>query len=129
MADKQFRSANVTYTPKEKRLKNESDAFSQKEISYDDTPLIFPPGMEKVFLVLYFISLPYITGLMFLFFYVGEGKTELFFALNEESSFILTWAIGYEILATLLLLFIIKAAISFSMGNAKKGARRDFQRP
>ena len=129
MSDNKFRTSHVTYTPKEKRLKNESDTFSQKEITYDDTPLIFPPGFEKLFLLMYFISLPYIVGLMFLYFYVGEGKTELFLSLNEDSSFILTWAIGYEILATLVLLLIIRAAIKFSVKNAKKGARRDFQRP
>jgi len=129
MANDKFNNSHVTYAPKEKRLTNESDEFSKQEITYDSTPLIFPAGFEKLFLLLYFISLPYIAGLMFLFFYVGEGKTELFLSLNEESSFILTWAIGYEILAALTLLFIIKAAISFSVQNAKKGARRDFRRP
>ncbi len=129
MPNDKFSNSSVTYVPKEKRIKNESDDFSKQEITYDSTPLIFPPGLEKLFLILYFISLPYIAGLMFLFFYVGEGKTELFLSLNEESSFILTWAIGYEILAAITLLFIIKAAISFSIQNAKKGATRNFRRP
>lgn len=129
MAGHQFNNSHVTYTPKEKRIKNKEETFSQKEITFDDTPLLFPPGMEKIFLVLYFISLPYIAGLMFLFFYVGEGETELFLSLNEDSSFILTWAIGYEILATIVLLFIIKSAISFSVQNARKGGRKNFQRP
>ena len=80
------------------------------------------------FLVIYFITLPYITGLLFLFFYVAEGKAELFFSLNDDSSFIMSWAIGYEILATLFILYIIKSAIAFSMKNRTKG-RAHFTRP
>lgn len=129
MANNGFNNTNVAYAPKEKRLKNESDKFTQQQITYEDSPLIFPAGFEKLFLLVYFISLPYIAGLMFLFFYVGEGKVELFLSLNEESSFILTWAIGYEILAGLTLLLIIKEAISFSVANAKKGANKNFKRP
>jgi len=85
--------------------------------------------MEKLFLAIYFVLLPYIAGLIFLFTYVAEGKPELFLSLNDESSFILTWAIGYEIIATLVLLYIIKSAISFSMENSKRRRNNKFQRP
>ena len=129
MQQKKFENTHVTYAPKKKPIRNTNDKFSQQAVTFDDTPLLFPAGMEKLFLLVYFVSLPYIAGLMFLFFYVGEGKTELFLSLNEESSFILTWAIGYEILAGLAILLIIKSAISFSIENSKKGARKNFQRP
>lgn len=121
-------NTRVTYTPKEKRIKNTNDKFSQQAITYDDTPLFFPSGLEKLFLIVYFISLPYIAGLLFLFFFVGEGNTELFLSLNDESSFILTWAIGYEIIASILILAIIKSAISFSIENSR-GPNKNFQRP
>jgi len=68
-------------------------------------------------------------GLLFLFFYVAEGKAELFLSLNDDSSFILTWAIGYEVLATFFILYIIKSAISFSLENSKKGNKSHFTRP
>lgn len=129
MQKNKFENTHVTYAPKPKPLKNESDKFSQKQITFEDTPLLFPAGFEKLFLLLYFITLPYIAGLMFLFFYVGEGRTELFLSLNEDSSFILTWAIGYEILASLILLYIVKLAISFSINNSRRGARKNFKRP
>ncbi|HFQ62620.1 MAG TPA: hypothetical protein ENK39_10030 [Epsilonproteobacteria bacterium] len=129
MQKNKFENTHVTYAPKQKPLKNESDKFSQKQITFEDTPLLFPAGFEKFFLLIYFVTLPYIAGLMFLFFYVGEGKTELFLSLNEDSSFILTWAIGYEILASLILLYIVKLAISFSINNSKRGARKNFKRP
>ena len=128
MNNNHFDKTHVTYAPKEKRIKNTHDKFSQQVITYDDTPLFFPSGLEKLFILVYFISLPYITGLLFLFFYVGEGSTELFLSLNEESSFILTWAIGYEIIAAILILSIIKSAIAFSIENTK-GPNKHFQRP
>jgi len=106
-----------------------SNSFAKQEVDLTETPLFFPAGFEKVFLAIYFVALPYITGLLFLFFYVAEGKAELFLSLNDESSFILTWAIGYEIIATLILLLIIKSAITFSMQNSKKGRNQHFTRP
>ncbi len=119
---------NINYTI-EKKYSKSAKKFTEKEVTFDDTPLFFPDGFEKIFLVIYFITLPYISGLLFLFFYVAEGKEELFLSLNEESSFILTWAIGYEILAGLALLFIIKSAISFSVENSRKGRNKEFRRP
>ena len=106
-----------------------SNSFSKKEVDLNETPLFFPQGFEKIFLAIYFMVLPYIAGLLFLFFYVADGKTELFLSLNDDSSFILTWAIGYEIIAVLLILLIIKSAISFSMENHKNGKRSHFVRP
>ena len=106
-----------------------SNSFTQQNVDLTDTPLFFPQGFEKIFLGIYFIVLPYIAGLLFLYFYIAEGKTEMFLSLNDDSSFILTWAIGYEIIAGLALLYIVKSAISFSMENHKKGKRAHFTRP
>ncbi|WP_295418232.1 hypothetical protein [Sulfurovum sp.] len=117
---------NINYTIEKKQSKS-AKKFTEKEVTFDDAPLFFPEGFEKIFLVIYFISLPYIAGLLFLFFYVAEGKKELFLSLNEESSFILTWAIGYEILATLAILYIVKSAISFSKNLHNRNKK--FQRP
>ena len=120
---------NMIHSSKEKPIKNKSTKFSQQDVDLENTPLFFPDGFEKLFIAIYFVSLPYIAGLLFLFFYVAEGKAELFLSLNEESSFILTWAIGYEILAAIILLYIVKMAIGFAKENAVKGASRDFRRP
>ena len=103
------------------------NSFAQQKVELSETPfLFFPAGLEKVFLAIYFISLPYITGLLFLFFYVADGKIELFSSLNQDSSFILTWAIGYEILAVLALLYLVKSAISFSRDIALNGRNETF---
>jgi hypothetical protein len=102
------------YAPKERRLKNNTN-FSQQNVTLSNTPLFFPEGFEKLFFGLYFISLPYVMGLLFLFLYVASGKLDLFLSLNKDSSFLLTWAIGYEIIAVFILLYIIKKAFGFSL--------------
>jgi hypothetical protein len=117
----------ITYTSKNKPIKTPK-SFSQQEVNLQNVPLFFVEGFEKLFLAIYFISLPYIAGLFFLFFHIAKGKTEIFLSLNDESSFILTWAIGYEIIATLILLYIAKSAVSFTMNNHKRG-KKHFQRP
>ena len=119
----------ISYSPREARIKNKEDSFSKQKVTFDDTPLFFPAGFEKLFLLIYFITLPYIAGLLFLFFYVANGKSELFLSLNDDSSFFLTWAVGYEIIAGLIMLWIIKRAISFSYGTHKSNKKKVFHRP
>ena len=119
----------ISYSPREARIKNKESKFTQQKVTFDDTPLFFPAGFEKLFLAIYFVTLPYIAGLLFLFFYVANGKKELFLSLNDDSSFFLTWAIGYEIIAALIILWIIKSAIAFSYGNHQRGKKKEFRRP
>jgi hypothetical protein len=94
-----------------------------------DSPLFFPAGLEKVFLAIYSISIPYIVGLMFLYFYVAHAKTETFLALSESSSFFMTWAIGYEMIAVLSILWFVKSAITFSIKASKNKTKQGFRRP
>lgn len=103
--------------------------FSQQNVDLSKTPLFFPEGFEKIFLPIYFVTLPYIAGLFFHFLYVAEGNIELFISLNEQSSFMLTWAIGYEIIAVLIILWIVKMSIIFASESSKPGVKKQFQRP
>jgi hypothetical protein len=103
--------------------------FSQKKVDLAQTPLFFPEGFEKIFLAIYFFTLPYLAGLLFLFFYVAKGKLELFSSLYKESYFILTWAIGYELLAALILIYIFKMALGFANESRKSGIKQQFRRP
>ena len=119
----QYDPNGIQYSPRSKRLKSSKNdvKFLQQEVDLKSTPLYFAAGYEKIFLAIYFILLPYITGLLFLFFYISEGKYELFLSLNQDYFFILTWAIGYEILAILILLYVLKSAFSFSKKNDNTG--------
>ena len=41
--------------------------FSKQEVDLQKTPLFFPEGFEMIFLAIYFVILPYIAGILFLF--------------------------------------------------------------
>ena len=119
MANAHLMNKKVRPKPEEYPLQV-SNKFAEQKVDLQKTPLFFPEGFENIFLTIYFITIPYITGILFLFLYASEGNTELFLSVNEFSSFIVTWAIGYEILAVLGILYIIKMAISFSTAKHKK---------
>ncbi len=106
----------ITYSQQKKSIKS-SKKFLQQEVELAETPLFFPKGFEHIFLVIYFMSLPYFAGLFFLFFYVANGDYKIFLSLDNTNSYILTWAIGYEILGIITLLVIVKNGISFSLQN------------
>jgi len=91
--------------------------FSKEEVDFTRTPLFFPESFEKLFLALYFFILPYITGVLFLFFYISKGKTALFLPLYENSSSILIWAIGYETLVGLMVLLGFKMLIGMILDS------------
>ena len=120
--------STTLFSKTEKPIRNKSTKFSQQEVDLSQTPLFFPEGYEQIFLAIYFISLPYIAGLLFQFFYISDSKVELFLSLNEQSAFLLTWTIGYEIIAAIILLFIVKMALSFANESRKSGVR-EFRRP
>ena len=129
MEEKKTAPSLKIHSSKEKPIQNNNTNFAQKNVELSETPLFFPEGFEKVFLVIYVISLPYIVGLIFLFFVVAESNVERFLAVNQESAFFLTWAIGYEIIAVLIILWVIKMAIGFAHESSKPSVRTPFKRP
>jgi len=128
MVENKVTQTSKIHSSREKPIQNKNNKFSQKDVELSETPLFFPEGFEKIFLVIYIISLPYIMGLLFIFFVVAESNVDRFLAINQDSSFFLTWAIGYEILATLTLLWIIKMALGFANASRKPGEKQ-FKRP
>ena len=67
--------------------------------------LISPAGFEGIMYTLYFVLIPYSVGALFLFLFIAHVSFEKFLQLDLASLFIV-WAIGYEMLAVLLLFFI-----------------------
>ncbi len=72
---------------------------------------IIPEGYGGIIYFTFLIFGPWITGILFLFFYVSGGSIDTFSSL--ESNAMLTWVIGYEILAGLILLLIFKKLIGY----------------
>jgi len=113
----------IKHAPEEKPIQS-YDRFSEQEVDLQKTPLFFPGGYENIFLTLYFIFLPYIIGISFLFFYASEANMAFFLSVNELSSVIATWAIGYEIIAVVIVICVIKMAFSSHTLKEKQPFRR-----
>ncbi len=84
--------------------KKKSASFAKKEVDFSDY-LYVPEGLEPVVYTIYFVLIPYIAGLIFLFFAIAGSDWENF-KLVEISAFFIVWIIGYEIVATVILLCI-----------------------
>ena len=108
-----------------KKIRRRKQSFAQQEVDLKKTPfLFFPPGKEMLFLGIYFVTIPYIVGLVFLFFYVSNGKPSIFGSISTDTNFFMVWALGYEIVAAFILLMIVKSAITFSARNTQKSSKR-----
>jgi len=106
---------------KKKAKNNRAASYMRQEVDLQKTPfLFFPPGKEFLFLAIYFVTLPYIVGLVFLFFYVADGEASIFGAVSTDSNFFLVWIIGYELLAAFIVTWIVKNAIMFTIRNSQK---------
>ena len=106
-------------TPVRKKEKNlTKHHYIHHEVDLQKTPfLLFPPGKEMLFLGIYFITVPYIVGILFLFTYIAEFNISVFRAVGTDSSLLLTWTVGYEIIAAIILLYIMINAVKFSLKN------------
>jgi len=82
-------------------------SFAQKEIDVKAF-IIAPEGYEAFMFVIYFLTVPYLVGLAFLYLFVAKASFSHF--LNVKiSSFFVIWAIGYEIIAVIALTLIAYA--------------------
>jgi hypothetical protein len=67
-----------------------------------------PDGNEDITILTLFTLLPYITGIIFAFIVIAGGSITRLISLGKYHSFPLLWAIGYEILAFVILVWILK---------------------
>ena len=107
MVEKSRRSSNS----KNGKQKVKSNSFGSQKINLKDH-LFIPDGMEFVAYSFYILVIPYVTGALFLFFTVAGGDMSNFLLLNQ-SSILIVWAIGYEISATLALLYILSLYVRY----------------
>ncbi len=87
-----------------RKKKKKKSSFASKKVEVKE--LVWAPeGYEGTFIFLYFVSVPYITGAIFLFLGIAQADYSSFMKLNTTAFFIV-WAIGYEIVATVSLIYI-----------------------
>ncbi|MEA1893048.1 MAG: hypothetical protein U9N33_10130 [Campylobacterota bacterium] len=90
---------------KKKIKKKKNTTFAKQEVDLKDY-LYVPEGYEFFVYTFYFLVIPYVTGVVFLFFTVA-GADFSNFSLLDKSAFFIVWAIGYEIVATVILISIL----------------------
>jgi len=78
--------------------------IEDKNLTFEDFSFLLPKKYEKVFLLLHAFFIPYVAGLLFIFFYIAEVNIDLFSSLLDNHSFFLTWCIGYQIVMFIFLL-------------------------
>lgn len=94
------------------------NSFGSQKVDFRDY-LAAPEGYESVVYPLYFVGIPYITGVIVLFFFVAGGSFENF-KLIEFNNFLIVWIIGYEIVATVLLIAILVSFLKFDTDDEVK---------
>ena len=126
-------SKHTTKTPTEAHrniTSKKSNSFGSQSINFSKF-VFLPEGYEKLFITVYIIALPYLTGLLFLFLFVARTNIESFSSLNL-TTFMVVWAIGYEIVGSIILLIIFYGAFTFKktrpqlQSNPNERENRDF---
>ncbi len=121
MNDSQYNSAyynQMLRASEKKGRKNiQTKDFGSKNVDFSDY-LIIPKDYEEIAYVFYFIAIPYIVGIIFLFFYVARAAYTNF-SLLDLTSFLIVWAIGYEITGALILIAIFLSYIRYLKNSSK----------
>jgi len=108
-----------------------SFSSQQVELTKSRGFMVFPDGYEEIFFGIYFLLIPYLSGLLFVFVFVSNVKTEVFSELAKaQDSIMMLWIVGYELDAALLLFMLFISFLNFGGGDdKKKGKRKKFSRP
>ncbi len=96
---------------KEKKTLKKSKSFLLQRFSISEL-INLPEGTGNLLFFVAFILIPYIVGVSFIFVTIAGINVETFKRINIEE-YTIYWAIGYEIIAFMLLMLIVKSAISF----------------
>ena len=93
------------YQEKSKKVRREKEAFLNRKFDYRDY-IFAPEGYEGIMLFLYIMIIPYLIALVFLFLFIAKSSYELFLSF-DLTSFLIIWAIGYEICAILAIIIFL----------------------
>lgn len=131
--NRSLKSANTThesvkdYQEKSKKVRQEKEAFLNREFDYRDY-IFAPEGYEGVMLFLYIMIIPYLIALTFLFLFIAKAHYQLFLEF-DLASYLIIWAIGYEICVVFALIIFFYSWFSddnsddVPKGGARAGSR------
>lgn len=110
MKDKYYRVRKQHMVNRHDENKKEKSFLSQKLYLSDFVNL--PEGTLNLLLFIAFVIIPYIAGIAFIFFLIANANFDTFEDININD-YLIYWTIGYELLAFILMLIVIKSAIKF----------------
>jgi hypothetical protein len=110
------------YKNRLKKSRKKRESFSSQEVDVKDY-IISPEGWEGIMFTFYFLAIPYITGIVFLFLFIARADMESFLVF-DLTSFFIVWAIGYEIVASILIVAIFIAYIRYLSREDKVKSNR-----
>lgn len=87
------------------------ESFGSQKVHLNEY-ILSPEGWENIMFFIYFVSIPYLIGALFLFIFIARGSVTNFFVL-DISAFFVVWAIGYEVIAALLLTAIFISYLNY----------------
>ncbi|MBU0631442.1 hypothetical protein KKA17_02245 [bacterium] len=102
-----------------RRAKDESFASQNVDIN---SYVLAPEGWEGLLFFIYFISIPYLVGSLFLFLFIAHASFVNLF-IFDMSAFFIIWAIGYEVIVVLLLATIFISYLKYAKSSNKKKIR------
>lgn len=114
------------YQEKNKKIRREKEDFLHREFDYRDY-IFAPEGYEGIMLFFYIMTIPYLVALSFLFVFIAKSSYQLFLEFNL-ASFLVIWAIGYEICAALAIIIFFYSWFNGDSSdetptNGSKGSR------
>ena len=105
-------SEDITdYKVRMSTMRKKNKSFGSQNVDVNDY-ILSPAGWEGLMLSIYFLFILYAFGALFLFLFIARATFEKFLLLDLASLFIV-WAIGYEVLAVLLLTLIFFSYLKF----------------
>jgi len=99
------------YKDRLSKSRHKKKTFGSQNIDVKDY-IVSPEGWEGIMFTFYFLSIPYITGIIFLFVFIARADMENFLVF-DLTAFFVVWAIGYEIVASLILTAIFISYIKY----------------
>ncbi len=94
-----------------KEGKRESKSFFSQKVYLNDF-INLPEGTLNILLFIAFVVIPYIAGIAFIFFLIANANFDTFENININD-YLIYWTIGYELLASMLMILVIFSAIKF----------------
>ena len=88
-------------------MTEDENIFLDKKYSLSDIFIFLPQKYEKIYFIFYLIVTPYIIGVFFIFIYVANMQVDIYLSFHYRYEPLFAWAIGYEILATIFVVFLI----------------------